>query len=666
MVASLRSTLRVRLMLLVLIAILPVFGLTLYGDLEQRRQAIADIQHKAERALQLTVTKQGELIHSTRQLLMLLAQLPQVRERDARACHAVLSRLLTPDSRFANLRVSTLDGEVFCSARLMTEPVNVADARYFQSVLTTHDFAIGNFEVGPISQKPMVGFGYPVLDETGQVQAVVVATLDLAWLNRLLMESDLPPHSTLTLFDRQGIVLARYPESASAVGQSTADLPIVKTILSQPSGTAQGLAPDGTPHLSFFRPLQDNPDATLYLNLDVSEADALADIQDTFARHLAVLGVVTAIAMAAAWFGGEVFVRRPLQLLTGTARRWASGDLSTRTGLVNGWGEFGELAHTFDEMARALEQREAEHARAVQALRESDDRYRDLFENANDLIQCVTPAGSLVYTNRAWRETLGYTEDEVAHLSLVDIIDPDCQDHCLQVFGRLMAGEKIERIEAGFVSKGGQKITVEGSINCRFDHGQPVATRGIFRDITARKQAEQQLVYVSTHDSLTGLYNRGYFVEAQRRLQRANDFPASIIMLDVDNLKNTNDRLGHAVGDEVLKQAAALLTASFRAQDIIARIGGDEFAVLLPATDAPVAEAVAQRLRHNLCLHNDSGGGHRLSLSLGVATAQQRAELPQVYSLADERMYQDKAAQPRHIRQRDLRPIEDDNETERT
>ena len=650
MFGSLRSYVRVRLLLLVLSAFLPVFGLTLYVDLEQRRQAIGDLQHNAQRAIQLPVTQQGELIHSTRQLLMVLAQLPVVRERDARACHALFSRLLTQDSRFANLRVSTPDGDVFCSALPMAEPVNVADARYFQSVLKTRDFAIGNFEVGPISQKPMVGFGYPVLDETGQVQAVVVATQDLAWLNLMIAEFDLPPHSTLTVLDRQGIVLARYPDFERAVGQSLAELPIVKTILSQQDGTAQGRAPDGTPHLYFFRPLQDNPEATVYLNLDVSEADALVDIQHTFARNLAILALVTAVALLAAWLAGAAFMRRPLEMLTSTARRWAAGDMSARTGLTDGRGEFSELAHTFDEMATALEQREAKHARVEQALRESEDRYRDLFENANDLIQCVTPTGSFVYTNRAWREALDYSENEVAHLSLLDVIDPECQDHCLQIFQRLMTGEKIERVETAFVSKNGRKIIVEGSINCRFDQGQAVSTRAVFRDITARKQVEQELVYLNTHDTLTRLYNRGYFVEAQQRLQPAHDFPASIIIVDVDGLKSTNDCLGHAVGDEVLKQTAEILTASFRGQDTIARIGGDEFAVLLPATPAVVAEAAAQRVRHNLQAHNDTGHGHRLSLSLGVATAHHGAELPQVFSQADERMYQEKATKHSRVR----------------
>ncbi len=135
----------------------------------------------------------------------------------------------------------------------------------------------------------------------------------------------------------------------------------------------------------------------------------------------------------------------------------------------------------------------AKRKRTEEALRESEERYRDLLENANDLIQSVTPEGSFIYVNRAWRETLGYSEDEIPGLSLMDIIHPDSKAHCAETFQRVMAGEDIERVEAMFVAKDGRTITVEGNINCRFKDGKPVATRGIFRDITQRKQAEEAL-----------------------------------------------------------------------------------------------------------------------------------------------------------------------------
>jgi len=128
-----------------------------------------------------------------------------------------------------------------------------------------------------------------------------------------------------------------------------------------------------------------------------------------------------------------------------------------------------------------------------EALRESEERYRDLFENANDLIQSVAPDGRFIYVNRAWREALGYSEQEIEQLRIFDIIVPSCQAHCEDLFRRVMQGEEVRRVEVIFVAKDGREITLEGSSNCNFVNGAPVATRSIFRDVTERKLAEEAL-----------------------------------------------------------------------------------------------------------------------------------------------------------------------------
>ncbi len=130
---------------------------------------------------------------------------------------------------------------------------------------------------------------------------------------------------------------------------------------------------------------------------------------------------------------------------------------------------------------------------AEAALKESEERYRDLFENANDLIQSVAPDGRFLYVNKAWKKTLGYNCDQVANLTIWDIIHPDCQAHCLDIFGRVMRGEKMPRVEADFITKHGEKISVEGGINCKFVDGKAVITRAIFRDVTERKRVQKAL-----------------------------------------------------------------------------------------------------------------------------------------------------------------------------
>ncbi len=152
-----------------------------------------------------------------------------------------------------------------------------------------------------------------------------------------------------------------------------------------------------------------------------------------------------------------------------------------------------------------------DHKRAEEKLRESEERYRDLFENANDLIQSVAPDGRLLYVNRAWLQTLGYGEEAVAGLTMMDIIDPAHQEHCSEALQSVMSGDEVGHIETLFVTRDGRRITVEGSINCKFENGRPVSTRGMFRDITSRKQAEEGLrnsearIRAIIENSLTGL-----------------------------------------------------------------------------------------------------------------------------------------------------------------
>ncbi|MFQ3613499.1 MAG: PAS domain S-box protein, partial [Cyanobacteriota bacterium] len=130
---------------------------------------------------------------------------------------------------------------------------------------------------------------------------------------------------------------------------------------------------------------------------------------------------------------------------------------------------------------------------AEMALKESEDRYRDLFENATDLIQSVDSEGHFLYVNRAWRETLGYREDEIHQLTLQDVIHPDSREHCYAIFQQLLSGQTVERIEAAFITSAGEIVWVEGNASCRFLDSKPVSTRGIFRNITGQKRVAEEL-----------------------------------------------------------------------------------------------------------------------------------------------------------------------------
>ena len=126
-------------------------------------------------------------------------------------------------------------------------------------------------------------------------------------------------------------------------------------------------------------------------------------------------------------------------------------------------------------------------------MEESAEFFRDLCENASDLIQSVSPEGRFLYVNHAWLRTLGYASEEVAGLNVFDVIHPDSRAHCEVAMAEVMTGRPATRIEAEFRSKDGRKVPVEGSATCRFEGGRPVSTRGIFRDISARRKVQAEL-----------------------------------------------------------------------------------------------------------------------------------------------------------------------------
>jgi len=135
----------------------------------------------------------------------------------------------------------------------------------------------------------------------------------------------------------------------------------------------------------------------------------------------------------------------------------------------------------------------SERKRADSALRESEERYRDLFDNASDLVCMVDPTGVLLYANHAWQEGTGYGADEIGTLQLSDIVHPESRQHYVGVIERVLAGERLDHVELVFVPKAGPPITVEGNLSCTFKDGSPSVIRGIYRDVTERKKVEEHL-----------------------------------------------------------------------------------------------------------------------------------------------------------------------------
>lgn len=368
MIRRVLTSLRVRLAILTLFTIAPMLGLTLVTYGQQRAHEAAQVQQEALRLARLAALDQERVIDATEQLLVTLARLPALRAGDLRECAALLADLLQQNPLYANLGAITPDGYIWCSALALSEPVYVGDRSYFTQAVHTRAFAIGDYQIGRVTGRPSINFGYPVVDSSGRLLMVLFAALDLAWLNDLPLKVRLPAEATLTVVDRQGKVLARYPER-DWVGRDVSDAPIVQAILSgQAEGTAETVGLSGDRRLLSWAPLGGQPQPSAYVSIGVPTAVAYAELDRTLMRSLATLGLSGVLVLAGAWVGSDLLLLRPVRALVRATAELRSGNFGVRTGVPHGPGEINQLARAFDEMAEGLE-RAQEQQRREEELR---------------------------------------------------------------------------------------------------------------------------------------------------------------------------------------------------------------------------------------------------------------------------------------------------------
>ena len=292
-----------------------------------------------------------------------------------------------------------------------------------------------------------------------------------------------------------------------------------------------------------------------------------------------------------------------------------------------------------------------ERNQAARDLSESQERYRFLAENSADIIWRLDGQHRFIYASPADERLRGFHYTEVRGQSLWNAVHPDhvgllqqrCQEYVAS-FARTPRPEPM-RVEVPLVVKSGGILWVEILCNpVRDDDGSICGFHLVARDITQRKRYEEELVFLSTHDTLTGLYNRAHFEAEFQRAALGRMLPVSVIVADVDGLKAVNDNQGHAAGDELIKSAADILRRAFRAGDLVARLGGDEFAVLLPGASEEIVAVSLGRICAEIGECRLERNPNAARLSLGAATARTPEELESLLRLADQRMYQNKTA----------------------
>ena len=360
------SSLRSRAIVLVLLAIFPLLALTLYSYFDQRDQAIREVQRDELVASRNLATIQETVISNARQLLAALAKLSLVQRRDRDACNALFAELLKQNPHSATIGATDSEGRLFASAPAAPGSVNYADRLWFQKLIQTRDLVIGETVVGRISGKYGNNLAYPILDAEGRFQGALTTQLNLHWLGGLLAKSDFPPSTALVLTDSTWKVLFRYPDPLKYIGKMLPDF-LVKAMVTSDEGESAGVGLPGDERLFAFARLSP-PWQEIRVTIGLPRDWAVGPVNHVLWRNLIWLGLVALFAMAAAWYGGDLFIVRPVKKLRTVTERLEAGDLSVRTGPDYTVGELGLLAHSFDQMADSLQERDDALRRAKDEL----------------------------------------------------------------------------------------------------------------------------------------------------------------------------------------------------------------------------------------------------------------------------------------------------------
>ena len=350
---------------------------------------------------------------------------------------------------------------------------------------------------------------------------------------------------------------------------------------------------------------------------------------------------------------GIILVRYVFSAVTNTAdflKKTAEGSEKLSLNLHQEAAELNEISSSVNRMLERFERTTDSLNQTKEALQVSEEKYHNILEYIEEGYYEVDLAGNITFVNTSVSKMLGYSAEELKGMNNRQYMDEENSAKVFLDYKEVYrTGIPVKNLDVEFVRKDADRVYVGISISLMRDPmQQAIGFRGIIHDITERKRMEEEIKGLSITDYLTGLYNRrGFMTLADRELKTQERTKGGLLLLfaDVDNMKWINDTLGHEKGDQALVEISTIFKQVFRKSDIIARIGGDEFAVLGIGASSKDFDTFHSQLRHHLDIYNaNENREYKLSLSVGMAYKdhENTCSLDDLISKADGLMYEQK------------------------
>jgi diguanylate cyclase (GGDEF)-like protein/PAS domain S-box-containing protein len=577
-----KASIRSHLLLLVLAVSVPlvaIVGLGIYADTQR---TIAQTKTSLRMLASMMVSNTGGKIDDARQIMERLAARPLVRQVDRANCDGALKDLSSVNPGYTNVGYSDLGGEVVCSAVPQPGgiPVNYGPTPSFQTFLKAQSFSVGQPVFGSITGKWIAILRAPIWNERHEMVGGIHFPLDLVALDPRIPAQFLPDGVRYGFFSADGSLIWRNSDPEQSIGTHP-NSDAARRIVAVRDGEFESQGLDG---VTRFYSVVSMPATGWLAYVGAPAATAFAEARQraivASAVALATIALMLILALAIARR-----IARPVAELERAARAVHAGDLGIRAA-VHGPSDIAAVAEEFNAMIDAQQHSDAKLRIAATA-----------FESQEGML--VTDAGhAILQVNRAFSDITGYTSEEVIGQTL-RLLKPG--QHNAGFFAEMLAsieligswqGEIWDRRKNGEIYPSWVTITAVKS-----QRGVVTHYVGTHADITARKAAEEEIMQLAFYDQLTGLPNRRLLLD---RLQQALGSSArsmhygALLFIDLDHFKTLNDTLGHDSGDLLLQQAALRLGACVCEGDTVARLGADEFVVLLEGLGEHAGDAATR------------------------------------------------------------------------
>lgn len=396
----------------------------------------------------------------------------------------------------------------------------------------------------------------------------------------------------------------------------------------------------------------------LLLITSIPDAILTRDIYETI-RLTIIFSTLIILTLSLLYLSFVGNLLKPLESLNDSAKKFTEGEFEARAKVFRE-DEIGRLAKTFNMLASTIsrlvenleikvKERTEELETINNVLSENREQLKLILNSTAEGIYGMDTEGLCTFSNESALRMLGYSrQDELLGINLHNLIHhtkpdgtPFPQDEC-RIMQSFKKGESIYVDNEVFWRKDGTSFDVRYSSYPQYREGMLVGSVVTFMDNTEQKKSEEHINYLTYHDALTDINNRLFFEEQIPVLDIEENLPISVIFGDLNGLKLTNDIFGHTAGDKLLIEAAAAFKNASRDKGIVARIGGDEFALILPHTDAEAAKVIIDEIRKSFS--NKDSNDIIGSVSLGSSTKTSSEEsIPEMIEIAENLMYKDKA-----------------------